>query len=209
MAGGADSVRVAAVDAPPRVTECRAGPCRRVVAGRAIRCEDCRSRVMNRVHRGVVVGLMASVASRRQCRVIVVYVTIRAGHRGVESRQRESCLGVIELAIRPLDGVVAQVARRWETKLYMVDRSRCAVVVLQVARRASCTRQAVVVVDVAVRTSSRWNCVRVCEDETSRRMIKLAVGPLDRVVAAFTGCWESQLSVVDRRGRRVVVLQMA
>ena len=209
MTGRADSVRIAVVDAPPRVTERRAGPCRGVVTGSAVRRENSGSGAMNRIRRGVVVGLMASVASRRQCRVVVVYVAIRAGHRCVESRQRESRLGVIEFAVRPLDCVVAQIARRWETKLDMVDRSCCAVVVLQVARRTSGTRQVVVVVDVTVRAGSRWNGVRVREGETGRRMIELAVGPLDRVVTALTGCRESQLRVVDRRGCRVVVLQVA
>ncbi len=85
---------------------------------------------MNRIRRGVVVRLMASVAGRRQRRVVVVYVAIRAGHRCVESRQRKSRLAVIEFAVRPLDCVVAQIARRWETKLDMVDRSCSAVVVL-------------------------------------------------------------------------------
>lgn len=51
--------------------------------------------------------------------------------------------------------------------------------------------------------------MRVRESETRRRMVELAVGPLDRVVTALTGCRESQLRVVDRRGCRVVVLQVA
>jgi hypothetical protein len=62
---------------------------------------------------------------------------------------------------------------------------------------------------VAVGAHSGRNGVRVGQRESRGRVIKLAVCPDDRVVAAFTRCGEAQLDVVNRSRRRVVILQMA
>ena len=191
VAGGANSVRVTVVDAPPCVTKRCTAPRSRGVARCAVRRKNCRRGAVNRIRCCVVVGLVASDAGRRQGGVVVVYVAVRAGHLRMKSRQRECRFAVVELAVCPLDGVVAQLACRREPELNMVDRSCSSVVVLQVAGGASCTRQVVVVVDVAVRTHSRWNHVRVRECEACRRVVELPVRPTDRVVTAFTSGWKS------------------
>jgi len=53
-------------------------PIRRVVAGLARSREELRLRGMSRVRSVVVIGLVAPDARRRQRRVVVVYMTIRA-----------------------------------------------------------------------------------------------------------------------------------
>ena len=51
--------------------------------------------------------------------------------------------------------------------------------------------------------------MRVCQRESGRAVIEFAVGPADRVVAAFASSRESHLDVVQRGGRGVVILQVA
>ena len=83
--------------------------------------------------------------------VVVVDVALRAlGAGQVEPGQRPAGGGVIEFAIGPQHRVMAVLARGGETQLDVVDGSRRRVVVVLVARYASCVGEIVVVVDVAL-----------------------------------------------------------
>lgn len=135
-----------------RVIESRLQPVRGVMTGLAGRGEELRLSRMPRIRGGVVVGLMASHADRRQSRVVVVHVTIGAEprRRSVHSRQRESRVVVIEYAVGPEIGVVTQLTSCRESRGDVVYRSKGSVVVIQVASHASRAVQFVIAVDVAI-----------------------------------------------------------
>ena len=77
---------------------------------------------------------------------------------------------MIEFAIRPLDGVMAEFAGGRETS--MGHRTGCIVVVGLVARNASRVRDVVVVVDVAVGAGSRRHGVLAGERKCGLVVIK-------------------------------------
>jgi len=108
---------------------------------------------------------------------------------------------VIEFAIRPLDGVMALLAGGREAGV-RYRRLRIVVVGL-VTRNASRVRDVVVVVDVTIRARARRDRMRTGQREPSLRVIKLAIGPLDGVVALFAGSGEAG---VRHRGLRIVVV---
>ena len=137
MARRADSVRAAMSHRPPRVIERSPRPRRSGVAGRASRREHRRRGRMDRIRGSEVVRFMAAVAIGRQCRVVVVYMAVGARHRSVRAGQRKCCRAVIECAVRPQCGVVAELAGRREAHLNVVDRRGRVVIVGQMARGAS------------------------------------------------------------------------
>lgn len=63
----------------------------------------------------VVVGLMASYAGGARQVVVIVHMAQRAWRGGVKARERPTGGGVIELAVRPQNRVVAAFARCRET----------------------------------------------------------------------------------------------
>ena len=95
-----------------RVVEASPRPSRRVVAVLARCREELRLRRMARVRSVVVIGLMTANALCRQCRVVVVDVTVGALPRWncVRSRQRKRRLGVIKVRRLPRRGRMAQFA---------------------------------------------------------------------------------------------------
>ena len=82
-------------------------------------------------------------------------------------------------------------------------------IVLQVAVHAGAARDVVVAERrvMAVGTGARRNRVQARQRESGGGVIKLAIGPGDRVMALLTGRWESRMG--HRRRRRVVVVLMA
>ena len=158
-----------------RVVERCTGPSRSVVAILARIGEELRLRGVARVRRVLIVGLVATVASRRQRRVIAVHVAIRALTRRNDVRpcQRERRVVVVESRIRPHHRAMAQFTLLREASSG-VGRIVCAVVVLQVARHASVSRNVVIAVGrvVAVRASARWNGVRSRQSETRAGVIE-------------------------------------
>jgi len=133
-------------------------------------------------------------------------VTIGAHPRGngVHSGQGEAGVGVIKGGICPVNRVVAGFACRGES-----SRGVCGVggprVVLLVARVTKCAIQRIVVVDMAIGAGTGRDCVRVGQRETCRRVVKLAIGPLDGVVTGITSGREPGRRVGYRCGRVVVV----
>jgi len=79
---------------------------------------------------------------------------------GVHARQRETGRRVVKRSIGPGDRVMALLARRRESGSGVCDWRRRVVVIGLVARYAGSSRKVVVVIDVAVGASPRWNGVR-------------------------------------------------
>ena len=115
---------------------------------------------------------------------------------------------MIERRVGPDARVVAQLARGWES-CRRVGRIRCTRVVLLVARVAERTIQRIIPVDMAIGALTRGRGMRSRQREPCRRVIKLAVCPCNRVVAALACGREMRGDVVHRSGRRVVVVLVA
>ncbi len=91
------------------VTESRAGPGRGCVAGRT-GCREPGCRV-SRIRCAIVICRVATDASDRQRRVVIVHVAARTGNRrGVKTSQWESRCVVIKYRARPGCGCVAECA---------------------------------------------------------------------------------------------------
>ncbi len=108
-------------------------PCRGVVASRAGGGKNGRRRLVNWIRGAVVVCQVATVAGRWKRGVVFIYVTRSAGDLDVEARQGKRGRAVIELAVGPQRGVMAELAGRGEAHLDMVNRSDGGVVIVQVA----------------------------------------------------------------------------
>ena len=81
-------------DGEPGVIECRARPCRGVVA-RLARGREAGGNVV-RVGRARVQRFVARIAVRGSGGEVTVYMATGASHRGVRSGQRERCVVVVE-----------------------------------------------------------------------------------------------------------------
>ena len=120
MAGGAHAIRIPVISRERgvlRVVECRIQPTRRVVTRLASRGKELGLCRMAGIRGVVVVGLMATHARRRQGRVVVVDVAIRANSRrdSMHAGQREGCVVVVENAVGPNHRVMADFARGRES----------------------------------------------------------------------------------------------
>jgi len=104
---------------------------------------------MVRIVRRLIVGLMAAVTVRRQCRVIVVHMALRTRNGNVEAGQRERSQVVIESRLQPRRGVVAHLAGIREAH-GGVRRVIGAVVVRHVTSRACRIGQIVVAIHVTL-----------------------------------------------------------
>ena len=96
---------------------------------------------------------------------------------------------------------MALFARGWEA--YVAHRRRGVVVIRLVARDARRRRDAVVVIEMA--TGARRRQVRARQSPARCRVIELAIGPKNRVVALLTGRREAG---VRHRGRCIVVVRL-
>ena len=118
----------------------------------------------------------------------------------VPMRHREP--RVIESSSRPLSRGVAGLACRGESCRHMVGIRR-RLVNRSVAAVAIGRNTRVVIVDVATRASHRR--VRSGQRKSRRVVVEGGAVPVDRVVAQLAGSGKTELNMVDRRGRRVVV----
>jgi len=130
------------------VIEGSVGPGARAVALVAARWEIRRNVI--RTCGAVVVCQMARYAGGAVERVVVVLVAVSTLPRGhsVHAGQRESGSRVVELAVRPLHGIVALLAGRRETGVW--DGTERVVVIGLVTADARRAGDAVVVVYVAI-----------------------------------------------------------
>ena len=109
VAGGTNAVGSAVVQREVRVIKRCSRPRGCGVAGRAGRREAGGHVVW--IRRGVIGGLVARVAIRRNRCVIVVHVTTRAGYGSVRARQWERGVVVVKRGRDPCRCVVANIAR--------------------------------------------------------------------------------------------------
>ena len=204
MAGCANTIRVAVIRREVRVVERGSGPAGRGVARVASRGEA--SRLVIGIRGPGVIRLVTAIAGRRQRRVVVVHVALRAGHvRRVISRQRERRGVVIEGGTRPIRGCpggVASIARCGEAH-GRVRRVIGAVVVRLVAGNACRARQTV---------STRWaegrvvalralqSRVRALQGEAGGCVIERRTAPIGRRVALIARGREARLHVTRIRG---------
>ncbi len=124
----------------------------------------------------------------------------------MRSGQREWGVVVVERRIRPCNCVVAYRAGCRESGRRVrgiIGRG----VILLVARVALRTIQRVVVADVAIRTLARGHRVRSGQGETRGRVVKLAMAPKHRIVAAFASGRESSMG--NRSPRPSIILLVA
>ena len=122
--------------------------------------------------------------------------------------QRETSRRVIKLAIRPLNGVVAGIARHREAGSRVSDW-RCRVVVISlVASDASRAGQTVIVVDMAIGAQTGRNRMISGKREPRTGMVEGGVHPVRGVVALVAGLREVCCHVI-RVCRSLVVLQVA
>jgi hypothetical protein len=132
-----------------RMVERGRGPVGRGVAKCAIRRES--SGDVGGICRPIEVCLVASVAGRRQCCVVVVYVALRASDGDVRAREWERRRVVIESCAGPICRGVAGCASCGEANSG-VGRAGGAVVVRLMASIATCGQSCVVVIHMALRT---------------------------------------------------------
>ena len=202
VARGANTLGVAVVDRELgvlRVIEACARPGCRVVTILARRREELRLRGVAGVARVVVVGLMASDACGRQCRVVGVDVAIGAHpwRYGVRASQREGGVVVIEGGVGPDRGVVAEFTSGGESGRGMdgIVRVRVVPLMTRVAERAV---QRIVAADVAIGALTRRDCVGAGQLESGAGVIEGAIGPPHGIVASLAGGGEIRRGVIHR-----------
>ena len=142
---------------------------------------------------GIRLGLRVAVRTGKDRVVVQIRVAGAAHTVGVAMVQREPC--VIELAIRPLDSVVAGCTGGREMGGDVVRIVRILVVRL-VAAIAVGGQSCVIVVDVAVGAGARRYSVGACEREAGLVVVKVGVGPFDRVMADLAGLRKASLHVI-------------
>jgi len=191
-------VRACQREARRRVVKRRVGPQHGVMALLARQRE---ARVIDRRLGVVVSRLVARYAGCGGDVVVVIDMARGTGRCEVRAGQGKAGGRVIKLGIGPQHGVMALFAGCRETG--MRNWRGRVVVVRLVARDASRDRDVVVVVDMAAGTGSRQ--VRSDQRPSRGRVVKLSICPQDRVMALFTGRWETGVAY---RGRRVVVIRL-
>ena len=144
--------------------------------------------------------ILLVAGNARSIRDVVVVVDVAVDAHAwrvlVHARQGKSGLRVIELAIRPLHGVVTVFAILGET---LVRHGAGRVVeIFLVARNTSRACEVEVVVDVAIRTGAGRVRVPARQRESHRIVIKLRVQPVVRSMALVTGCRVREDDVIRR-----------
>jgi len=187
------------------VVEGRVGPDRRVVAQLARSGEA--GRGVRRIVRAGIVFLVARVAQRAVQGIVVVHVTVGALPRRnrVRARQREASGGVIELAVRPLNGVMTLLARGGEAGVR--HRRGRVVVIGLMAADASGRQRGVVIVGMAIGARPRRHHVRSGQREGRVVVIEGRIRPEYGVVAKLARRREP--GVRHRTGRIVEIRLVA
>ena len=142
---------------------------------------------------GIRLGLRVAACTSEDQVVVRIRVASAAHTVGVAMVQREP--RVIELAIRPLDRVVASCTGGREMGGDVVRIVRMLVVPLMAAMAIG-GQVFVIVVDVAVGAGARQYGMRACEREAGLAVVEIGVGPFDRVVADLAGLWKASLHMI-------------
>jgi len=184
------------------VIEGRIRPLHRVMAKLASGRE---ARVRHGTVRIVEIGLVARNAQRAAQFVVIVDVAICASpwRNRMGARQWETRARMIELAIRPLHGVMTLLAGRRETRVRY--RTVRIVEIGLVARDTRGIRDAVVVVDVAVRALPWRHGVRSGQGERGLGVVERCRLPRRGVVAECASLRKSSCQVIRiRRSLKVL-----
>ena|SRR5690242_15400748 len=139
----------------------------------------------------LVVRLMAAIASGRKARIVVVHMAVRTGDTNVGASKWKRRAVMIERALAPGHGVVADLAGGRETQLNVIYRRQGVVVVRLMASDAGSARQAVVVIDMTRRAGHAD--VRARQGKTRGGMVECRARPRGRGMAN---------GAVGRKGRR-------
>lgn len=143
---------------------------------------------MIRIRSSGEICLVAAVARRWQRCVVVVYVALYARNRNVRTRERESCVVVVESCLRPRSGVMASRACSGETRSGVIGIRRSDIVGL-VARVAIRGHGCVVVVRMALRAGNAD--MSPGQGECTRRVIECRRTPAIGRVAYRAICRET------------------
>ena len=157
----------------------------------------------------VVIVQVAADAGRVGDVVVVVYVAVRTlpWRHGMQSRQREGRLRVVELRWLPARRVMASFASLRKSSLLVIGIRR-SLEILQVAGNASCRSDVVIVVDVAIGALPRRDGVRSIQRKIDRVVIETRGLPCHCAVTLLAGLRKMRQHVVGIR-RRLEVFQMA
>lgn len=152
------------------VIECRVHPTGGVVA--LLAClREIRLNVIRLGRPLEILQVAGDAGCTVQCVVIAdVAIGALARRHRVHSGQHEAGGGMVELAIRPLNGVVAGFACRREA--VMRDRGSCAAEIFLVAPNAGQSAKGVIVVDVAVGALAGRNRVSSRENEAGAAVVE-------------------------------------
>jgi hypothetical protein len=183
-----------------RVIEGDSRPVGRVVTGVA-RSGEC-GRNVTGIRGTREIRLVTAVARRRQCRVVVIRVALRALQGCMCTRQREH-RSMIESGRSPGAGRVAQSAVRGEARSHVSGvRGPCEVsLVAPVAGRRQCC---VVVVGMALRTGN--GRMRTSQRERRRVVIEGCPRPIRCRMASGAGRRETDCDVIGARRPCVIGL---
>ena len=165
-------------DPEPGVIERGARPDRRRMTGFAGRREPGRDVI--RTRGGQIHRLVTIVTKGGGQFVIAAHVTQSAGSGRVGAGQRKARLAVVEGGAQPIRGGVAGITGRRETGRRVIGIG-CGVVRREMAVDASRTRQAEIVVDMALRALQAGVGTRECE--TGCRVVKSSAQPIRGGVA--------------------------
>ena len=138
-----------------------------------------------------IVGVVTAVTTGALEDGVVIRVDVAGGANVIRvavTGWKWRVLGVIERRTRPGTRVMAVLASSREELRLRRMAGVCAGVVIRLVTADTRGRQRrVVVVDVAIRALTRWHGVRAGQRKTSTRMVKLAMRPEHRIMAACAG----------------------
>jgi len=143
----------------------------------------------------LLVGLRLGVAVRTSEDGEVIRICMAGAANAVRIAMVEREIGVIEIGIRPLHGVVTRRACGWEMRGRVVRIIRVQLIRLMAAVAIRRQRR-VVAIDVAVYADSRRHHVRAGQRESRLAVIKHRVRPLNGVVANFARLREFRRHVI-------------
>jgi len=167
------------------------------MADRAIGGESCRR--VGGVRGVVVVGLVAVDARRAGQAVIVVYMALQAGQRGMKAGESKPRGRVIKRRSTPRRCRVASLAGGGETRC-QVRRIIGGIVVVLVTRDAGRVGTGQIVIAVYVAEGASHRRVRPSERETRGGMVKCGTAPRRRRVTLLASGGERRLHVIGVGG---------
>lgn len=147
VAGRTHARGSAVIDIEPGVIEGCAQPARGAMACGAGSGETGRNVV--RIRRALIIGLVTRVAISRDGGVVVFYVAAGTRHAGMSAGQRKWRVVVIERCRYPSRRTVADVALLRHPGGHVV-RIGCALVILKMTGHASCAREPVISIHMAL-----------------------------------------------------------